>query len=170
MVSLLRLPPMSPFYPLPALCPHVPHLPPTTHPPERAHTHRPGCPPRLLCRRAQRSHPPNPPPRRRRAQGDPFRQRLYLGGPQCVHRRQWRYHHGTMVRLLALRSPFAFTSFSPPPFSKDRWNVMGTIAHTRGPLVFSSLRRPSPTDDVVLFRATGVPILLPERPSPRTSP
>ena len=32
----------------------------------------------------------------------------------------------------------AFTSY-PPAFFKDRWNVMGSIAHTRGSSVFSAL-------------------------------
>ncbi len=45
----------------------------------------------------------------------------------------------TMERWYALapRSPFAFTS--SPFFDKDRRNVMGTIAYTRGSLGYSSL-------------------------------
>lgn len=158
MVQLSRLPQMSPFYPL---FTHVPDLPPTAHPPERPHTYRSRCPPGLFRRSPQRAHLAHPTPRRRRAQGDSLRERLYLGGPQCFHRGQWWHHDGTMVSLWR----FARSLPLPHILFKDRWNVMGSIAHTRGssvlsPLaIFDSLKIPQ-----------GVPILLSKRSSSRASP
>lgn len=74
----------------------------------------------------------------------------------------------TMERWYAWR--FArrgrFTSSCPSPFfSKDRRNVMGTIAHTRGTLV--GLRASSTH---LTCRHAGVSILLSKRPSSRASP
>ncbi|KAH9992285.1 hypothetical protein BJV77DRAFT_1067784 [Russula vinacea] len=129
---------MSPFYP----SSHVADLPATAHPPERAHTHRPGCSPGLLCRRAQRAHPLT-----RRLDADE-RKAIRSGNVYIWEDRSAStVDNGgiTMERWYAWR--FArrgrFTSSCPSPFfSKDRRNVMGTIAHTRGVSILLS-KRPS---------------------------
>lgn len=68
---------------------------------------------------------------------------------------------------LAGRSLITLTSFH----CQDRRNVMGSIAHTRGLLVsFKCYISTTHLESCPSCHATGVSILLPERPSPGTSP